>query len=128
MEMPKMIRMTVVQRTLVNPDEVNEKNSWDVAKYEMRKVAYADIPAGQNEDIELLERGFHYSNHIDYSWTQNVLWDHIENKEVRSTSVGDYITLEDAAKNETRIYFVAAFGFKLVKEIGEVPEGERGWF
>jgi hypothetical protein len=65
---------------------------------------------GAESDIEFCDMAFEATNSIDYHWSEN---DGIETKEPyskRSTSVGDLIWIE------TKIYMVANFGFKLVKD------------
>jgi hypothetical protein len=70
----------------------------------------AAFRCGAESDAEFCDMAFEATNSIDYHWSEN---DGIETKEPyskRSTSVGDLIWIE------TKIYMVANFGFKLVKD------------
>lgn len=109
-----MTKITLIHKRLLNSDEVNEKGSWDVAKYMWEYVA--------SGDFDSLEEAFHKSNHIEFEWTDNPEWTVYANKkETRSTSVGDYMIAKE--NNVEKIYIVASFGFEEVPAVGSFPEG-----
>ncbi len=106
-----MARIRIYHNILQNPEEVNETDSWTVAKYKMTHVATSlDADLGDLTEAEILEKYYELSNHIDRPWPLNPEW-MFTSKHPRSTSVGDVISINDI------FYEVSGFGFKEVKEV-----------
>ena len=103
------MKITVIQKTLTNPDEVNAAGRWDVAKYEMREVAVTSIhPTAEFCDIsDILEHAYFKTQHIDKPWFEDSFWASAC-KDVRSTMVGDQIVVNDA------VYEIEGIGFRKV--------------
>lgn len=102
-----MMTMTVIQKTLTNPDEVNRVGSWDVAKYERQTVAMTTI---EHMDVfEALELAFLKTQHIDSTWFEDKFWEFAQ--KARSTMVGDWVLIDGIA------YEVAGIGFKKIEDV-----------
>ena len=95
------MKITVVQYTLTNPDEVNAAG-WGAAQYTPRVVAFTIV---ENMDIsEALELAFFKTQHIDSAWFEDAFWQYTQ--ESRSSMVGDWVTIDD------KTYKVADIGFE----------------
>jgi hypothetical protein len=102
-----MMTMIVIQKTLINPDEVNEAGSWDVAKYECKTVAMTTV---EHMDVfEALELAFFKTQHIDSTWFEDKFWEFTQ--QARSSMVGDWVVIDGEA------YEVAGIGFKKIEDI-----------
>lgn len=100
--------IVVIQKVLTNPEEVNAADSWDVAKFERKTVAMANID--EHMDVfEALEFAYFKTQHIDSAWFEDKFWEFTQ--ESRSTMVGDWVVVDGEA------YEVDSFGFKKVEDI-----------
>lgn len=118
----KMKVAILTQKIINNVDEVNEKGTFDVARYDYKQVAIKVIEDKKLSDRMIAEDFFCESQNIEVrNWAVvSKYFDFAEPS--RSTKVGDYITIEN------RVYIVEPFGFSEVKKVGDIPEGAEPYF
>lgn len=101
-----MREITVIQKTLMNPEMVNE-HGWDAAEYENQVVARGNVEIADVTDA--LEFAFMASNNIDIAWVKNPCWSYVRNPEGnRSSMIGDIVVVDGQA------YECAGIGWKEV--------------
>lgn len=104
-----MINIELIHKFLLNPEEVNEKESWSVAKFDYVTVAKTEIdmvPAPLYSN-SVYNEVYHKSQNISESWTKehSDFWTWTLRSNLRSTSVGDRIKIND------RVFEVVSIGF-----------------
>jgi len=118
-----MVKIKLYHNILLNKDEVNEKQSWAVAKYELQHVATSryDVLMEDVDDNYILEQVWEASNNGVPGripiWTDNAWWDMVDVRGCRSTMVGDRVLLQRDDK-EPKCYEVAGVGWT---EVSAVP-------
>lgn len=112
----------LTQKIINNVDEVNEKGTFDVARYDYKQVAIKVIEDEKLNDRMIAEDFYCESQNIEVrNWAVvSKYFDFAE--ESRSTKVGDYITIGNT------VYIVEPFGFSEVKKVGDIPEGAEPYF
>lgn len=108
-------RIRLYHNVLQNPDEVNEKNSWSVAKFELEHIASSKIFYTICSARKALEEAYIASNHIHGDWRENDFWQVLHVSQARSTSVGDMFKIVDEDSTVIEAFEVASVGFEKVK-------------
>lgn len=109
-----MMNIELIHKVLLNPEEVNEKESWSVAKFDYVTIAKAEIdmvppPLYANS---VFNEVYHKSQNISESWTKehSDFWTWTSESSLRSTSVGDRIKIND------RVFEVVSIGFEEIND------------